>query len=112
MIELPASSLILSDTTGRPFGQLRLVPVDGKPYAEGIFDVAPVDEEQAARSEVRWMCKRHYKRFSEHRLSLGADGSITVKKAGFTWVLDPDEEGDGFTSRAPAPKVRATWASE
>jgi len=112
MIDLPASSLVLLDNTGRSFGQLRLVAHPEKPYAEAIFDVEPIDEAQAARSEVRWLCKRHYKRFSEHRLSIGRDGAITVKKAGFLLELHPDEEGDGYASKAPAPPVRARWATE
>ncbi len=112
MIDLPASSLVLLDSAGRPFGQLRLVAHPEKPYAEGIFDVEPIDEAQAARSEVRWLCKRHYKRFSEHRLTIGRDGTLIVKKAGFLLTLHPDEESEGYASRAPDPPVRARWATE
>ncbi len=111
MIELPASSLSLLDATGRSFGRLRVVPHEHKPYAECIFDVAPVDEAQAARPEVRWGCKRHYRRYSEHQLRIAADGTLTISKADFRWVLEPDE-GGGYTSRFPAPKVRAVWSDE
>ena len=110
MIELPAPSLRLSDASGRPFGHLRIVPVEGRAFADCIFDVAPFDEAQAQRSEVRWMCKRHYQRYSEHRLTIDSQGALTIRKASFVWVLDPDEEGDGFTSRRPAPRVHAHWA--
>jgi len=111
MIALPAPTLVLFDATGAPFGQLRLVPVEGRPYAEGIFDVAPTSEAQAERSEVRWLCKRHFKRFSEHRLSIGDDGSLTVKKGSFRLDLHPNDDGTGFRTQPPAPPIRAAWAT-
>jgi hypothetical protein len=96
------------DAEGCCFGRLRLVPHEEKPYAEGIFDVAPIDAAQAERPEVRWLCKRHYKRFSEHQLQIAPNGTLTVKKAEFTLVLDPIE-GGGYIARAPAPALKAEW---
>lgn len=110
MIDLPSPVLRLLDATGQPFGQLRVVAHASKPHAECIFDV-PADPAATARPEVRWACKRHYRRFSEHRLQILDDGSLVVSKSDFRWVLTRDDDG-GYRSVAPAPPVRAAWASE
>lgn len=106
---IPSSTLVFSDSDGAPFGVLRISPLEADSNkADCIFDVVPRTPEQEVRPEVRWLAKRHYVRASEHRLTVGADGSLTIQKGSFSVVFDP-AEGGGFTTRPPSPPVTAFW---
>ena len=109
MQTLPSRTLVLHDANGAPFGVLRLAPSEDNPLkGECIFDVHPASAEQGARTEVRWLYKRRFKRFGEHKFKV-ADGSVTITGADFTVVLDPTEDGP-MQTRPPAPRVTAAWA--
>ena len=104
-----SKTLALYDSQGECFGALHMVPkADDLTKGECIFDVAPRSEEQGERHEVRWLCKRHFQRWSEHRFKLGEDGSVTVHLNKFRIVFEPNSDGV-FTLRPPAPPVTAIF---
>lgn len=104
---LPSDTLAFFDGEGVLFGVARIAPGDRPDRIDCIFDFP--DELPSRDPSARWLAKRHYRQWSEHRLTLGADGSLTIKKGSFSIVLDPDEESDGFVSRPPAPSLSAAW---
>lgn len=109
-MELPASTLAVFDSEGEAFGYVRIAPDPTRDdRIDCIFDVEATNAAQGLRSEVRWLCKRHFQQKSEHRLVLGNDGTVTIKKGDFKLVLEPEEEGDGLQSRAPSPPITAIW---
>ena len=110
MSTLPAPTIRLFDRTHESFGVIRLVltkPDFGK--GECIFDVQLGEAPQSERSEVRWLCKRHYRQASEHRFKLGKDGSLTISSGDFQLKLVPDPEEGGLTTTGGAPPVRGVW---
>lgn len=106
-MNIPSRTLVLSDAAGTPFGTLRIAPTDGD-RTECIFDVPEPSDAQGLRPEVRWLHKRHYQRWSEHRFTLDKHGVIRVSKGDFELILEP-AEGGGFQSRLPLPPLRAAW---
>ncbi|MEZ4323131.1 MAG: hypothetical protein R3F61_37035 [Myxococcota bacterium] len=110
MTTLPSHKLVFSDSTGLPFGVVHLAPSESDPLkGDCIFDMEARTPAQDCRDEVRWLAKRHYQRWSEHKFAVDDDGVITIKKASFSLILDPAEDGEGFVSRPPAPRVTASW---
>jgi len=110
MPTLPSDTLALYDARGTLFGWLRFAPRDAEPHkGECLFDILPEAQDGAERSEARWLAKRHYVRWSEHRFTLAPSGALTVRKAGFTLELHPDIEGDGLHTEPPQPPVTARW---
>jgi hypothetical protein len=109
MTRFPSNTLILQDGSGAAFGLLRLAPrTPEKKKWDCIFDIRPSSPQQAARSEVRWLAKRRFKRFGEHRVKMDDDGVVTISLADFRFEFEPDETGGLFTRR-PAPPVSAVW---
>jgi hypothetical protein len=109
MTTLPVRTLVLRDQTFTPFGFLRLAPTSDSPLkGDCLFDITPDSPEQARRSEVRWLHKRHYRRYSEHKFVVDDAGVYTIRQGGFELVLTPDEHGN-LTTTQPAPPVTATW---
>lgn len=113
-MQIPSSQLALFDTEGEVFGHVRIA---ADPDREGrfdcVFDVEANNPSQALRPEVRWLLKRHFQRYSEHRFKLHDDGSVKISKAGFTLWLDPEEEDpETLRARPPAPGVTALWEED
>lgn len=107
----PARALVLMDHTGAAFGWFRIAPrTPEETKWDGLFDTRPASPEQDARSEVRWLHKRHYKRWGEHRVKLDADGTVHISLGAFKLVLEPEDDDDDFLrARPPAPPVTARW---
>ena len=111
MTTIQPRTLVLRDGAGEPFGFLRLAAVaPDAQKGDCIFDITPGSAEQAERSEVRWLQKRGYRRYSEHRFLLDDDGVLTVSQGNFKIELAPTDDG-GFGTRLPSPRVTAVWAS-
>ncbi len=99
-------ALVLCDSTGAPFGFLRLVPTrSGPERGDCIFDIRPGSDAQAKRSEVRWVAKRRFERFSEHKYTLD-DGTLTVRQGDFELVMLQDDAGD-FATSPSLPRLSA-----
>lgn len=110
-VDFPSRTLVLHDGAGVAFGTIRLAPrePDSSKW-DCIFDIAlDASSAQAQRSEVRWLAKRGYVRWGEHRVKVDAKtGTLTMTQGDFKLVLVPDEDG-GFASNPPQPPVRAYW---
>lgn len=113
-MQTPSSQIALFDTEGEAFGYIRIAAdPDREDRLDCIFDVEPTNPAQALRSEVRWLLKRHFQRYSEHRLQLLDDGGVKISKADFTLWLDPDEDApDALRARPPAPGITAVWEED
>jgi hypothetical protein len=110
-LDLPSDTLAFFDVEGVLFAILRIAPGDRDDRADCIFDVVsplPTDDPAA-----RWLAKRHYRQTSEHRLTRDDEGRVTIRKASFELVLEPDEDDpDQLVSRPPAPRVLAAWETD
>ncbi len=110
MHQLPSRTLRLLDSSGTSFGYLRFAPRESQPSkGDCLFDILPESQHgAAARSEARWLAKRHYVRWSEHKYKLTEDGTLTVSQGDFRVVFHIDEE-DTMTTRPPAPPITGVW---
>ena len=108
-MNFPSRTLVLRDAVGTAFGFLRFAPRDeeGKKW-DCLFDVE-MDPATEARSEVRWLYKRRYVRYGEHRVKHDTEaGTLAISQGSFNLVLHPTED-EGFETRAPTPPISAIW---